>query len=398
MQWNEQCSEWYTEKELLDEVRTSGDWQKEKDKDTTKQSETLRDKRERIILEWYKRKLNRDEVLKIIMWCDGIKLEVKKQLESKILSDFYDQFTMATSNESYQEMDHEYRIYKKTDREYKKKREEVRKKQEESKMEVIENDWKLYEIWMSAMQLEDWSRWKESKLRKAKNKWDELEKRQKEILEGIRKLIVERDQLESRLSIQDEKYWKKMKGKRIVQRSRPRIEPDKLDWQTWREENSENTLKWYKEKYMKILEDKEKHLENLLQQIEKLDMWVSEDTKSEVVRQLRWGLRKEIEVMKEWDEFIKMANEIEEYLEHNLEATKEKLIQLNEDIQKKKEEIQELQAKEERANMDELMKIWEEELKKKEEDFRLQEEYQRIESELNEKITQYEWEKETLKD
>ena len=180
---------------------------------------TPRETREKLIIQWYEKKLNRDELLRVLEW-SGLDDGSKKKYKSEIMQNFYENFEEAKNTEEFKSADAKYREIKKLWRTFEEKSLEINKKKVKS-----ESEWK------------------------AEERWDELEAQQKEIKLEIWELEKEKVKLEASLKTKRAEYWpeftrtiRKPKKNAYIPNSGETIKGE--------------TLKWYKEKYYKILEER----------------------------------------------------------------------------------------------------------------------------------------------
>ena len=390
VEWGEQQWNWakYESDLILDEI-TKKYQQDEDNEDTVIQKEwqknSPREKREKIILERYQTKLNRDGLLKIILLSDAIDEETKKKLKSEILSDFYTEFEKVTSTKEFQELDKDYREIKKTERKKIKKSVELESQKEATEPEILTLDGKLCEIADFAMKLEDGLWLKKRKLKKAKEERNELESRQESLLEWINKIKIEKAQIESNLLIQQRNYG--------IKKERPKIKRKALkeDWLILEKLKSESTFKWYKKIYMELVSDKEKYMNDLLQQIESVDFWISEWKKKEIMEMLKTVLEKELESFKEWDEITKLADETEKWIKDNWKSVMEQIKDLKWKIEEKEIEREDLKSKWTWDDSKDIYKNKHEWFKLQKELLNLKNQYNSIKTELEEKLKKYDW-------
>jgi len=350
------------------------------------ETEAPREEREKVILDRYQKKLNRDELLKIISWSDAIDEETKKKLKSEILSDFYTEFEKVTSTKEFQEFDKKYRELKKTGRKKTKKSAELEAQKGISKPEVEELDKKLFEIANSAMKLEDDSRLKiikSKRLEKAKEEWNILESRLNEILEKVKGIHKEETELIWIYSEKEKKYWKKVERPEIKRKELRKdiVATEKLE--------AESTLLWHRNAYMELIKDKEKYIDELLKEIETTDFWISEEKKKDVIEKLKSALEKDLEIFKEWDEITKLANETEKWLKENWKSIMEQINELKWKIEVKEAEISKLKSKQIGDDSKEIYKNKERKFELKDELLDLKDQYKSIKTELEEKLKKY---------
>ena len=312
---------------------------------------TPREAREKLIIQWYEKKLNRDELLRVLEWSEILNKEDREKIKSEIIKNFYENFEKAKGDEGFKSADAEYRDIKKTKRNLKEKSAELIIKKEESDSKLQEIDSQMLDIAETAMKLENGSWWKKWKLGNANERRDELEAQQKRIKREIWKLKEEKTKLQSLLKEKEENYWPKVE--RTIKKSK------KIGLSETVQESlkKQTTLKWYREKYFQIIQDREEYMKNLLSEIESMDLWISEEKKKEVLEQIKVNLQQEIDSMKWWDEILKMADETGKWLEDNWEEMMKKLLDLKWKIREKENEIEEFESKEKWVRTDEILQI-----------------------------------------
>lgn len=347
-------------------------------------TETPRETREKLIIQWYEKKLNRDELLRVLEWSEILDKKGREKIKSEIIKNFYENFERAKGDEGFKSADAEYRDIKKTKRNLEEKSAELIQKKEESEDEFQEIDSQMLDIAEMAMELENWSRWKKWKLKNTNKKRDELEDQQRKLRQEIWKLREEKADLQSSLKEKEEKYW--LKKKRTINKSK-KIE---LVWTVKKVLKSQTTLEWYREKYFKIIHDREEYMKNLLSEIKNMDLWISEEKKEEVMEQIKVNMQQEIDSMKWWDEILKLADETEKWLEDNWEIVMKKLLDLKWKISEKENDIEKIESKEKWAKTDEILQIREKQFELKKELLELKNEYETVKWEIDEKLKQYE--------
>lgn len=347
-------------------------------------TETPRETREKLIIQWYEKKLNRDELLRVLEWSEILDKEDREKIKSEIIKNFYENFEKAKEDEGFKSADVEYRDIKKIKRNLKEKSAELIQKKEESENEFQEIDSQMLDIAEMAMELENWSRWKKWKLKSTNKKRDELEDQQRRIRQEISKLREEKTALQSSLKEEEEKYW--------LKRERTINKPNKIElvWTVQKTLKTQTTLEWYREKYFQIVQDREEYMKNLLSEIKNMDLWISEEKKKEVLDLVKANMQKEINSMKWWDEILKLADETEKWLEDNWELVMKKLLDLKWKIREKETEIKEIESKEKWARTDEILQLREKQFALKKELLELRNEYETVKWEIDEKLKQYE--------
>lgn len=338
---------------------------------------TPREIRENLIMQWYEKKLNRDELLNVLEWNTIIDAKKKKEIKTAIISEFYENFEKEKENTEFKDAENLYMGIKMSKREIDKKTKELWKLKESKKQELNEIDSAFFEIAKNAMSLDEGWLLKRIKFKKMDEKRNELQKQQKKINGDIYKLQAEKEVLLAELKKHEGIYWPKI--------NRPQIKVKGLDYNKLIDEvKKESTLKWYKDKYAQIIKDKKEYMEKFVAEIENIDLGISENKKKEIVELLKISIAKEIELMKEWDEITKIAEETEKRLEENWWAVMEKIEELEKDIEKKEIEIIDIVERWRFAKADEILKI-------KEEEFQMRKELLKIEDECKALKTEFEW-------
>ena len=75
-------------------------------------TETPREIRESLIMQWYEKKFNRDELLTVLDWSRTIDDGLKKKIKKEIIQNFYENFDKAKEEERFKSADAEYRDIK----------------------------------------------------------------------------------------------------------------------------------------------------------------------------------------------------------------------------------------------------------------------------------------------
>lgn len=344
-------------------------------------TETLREIREKLIIQWYEKKLNRDELLRVLEW-SGLDDGSKKKYKSEIMQNFYENFEEAKNTEEFKSADAKYREIKKLWRTFEEKSLEIIKKKVKSESELKKIDAEILGIAAKSMDLGDGSWWKGRRLWKAEERWDELEAQQKEIKLEIWELEKEKVKLEASLKIKREEYWpeftrtiRKPKKNAYIPNSGETIKGE--------------TLKWYKEKYYKILEDKKNYMKNVLLETKNLDFWIDEEKKKNILEEVEANLRQEIDAMEWWDQYTKSADDAEKWLKDNRKVTMERLSDLQQKIWELEKEIEELENKKDWLEIEEAYKIVQEECGLRIELAREKDEFDTISKELGDRIKIY---------
>ena len=136
-------------------------------------------------MQWYEKKLNRDELLRILEEEVIMDKKSKKELKEGIMKDFYENYEKAKGENEYQIADAEYRDIKRTTRGLKGKKKELEKKKEERRIEIEGIDEEMQGIGQKAMKLENGSWWNKRKLERFKTRRDELDKQERKIKDEI---------------------------------------------------------------------------------------------------------------------------------------------------------------------------------------------------------------------
>ena len=251
-------------------------------------------------------------------------------------------------------------------------------KREGEREELERIDKEMDEITKKAMELENGSWWKRMKYNKADTRWDELDKQEKEIKEEIWKLEKERAEIEASIKEKEERYWGEIER---------RVEKDGIleyEWAQKEDIQDVATLKWYKEEYEQMIKDKEKYIEDFMEEIRKLDLWLGEEKQKEILDRVETDMKEEIEELKKWDETTRLADETEKWLKENWKKEMEKLIGKRREIEEKERKLKEVESQEGEG-------VMEEEYKLKRSLYQLNDEYKLTKTELEEKIKRYDW-------
>jgi len=344
--------------------------------------ETPREIRENLILQRYEKKLNRDELLKVLDWNEIINSEKKNEIKSEILENFYKNYEKAKENNEFQAADELYRKQKTTKKQIEKKEAEMIEMKKSNENKIQDLDDQMLEIAEVALSLEDWSLFKKLKLKRANERRDELQSQQRRINWDIYKLHMDKEKLTAVLKKDEETYWPKtdrpkIKWKRIANIVKAHEELEK-----------QHTLKWYKEKYFQIIKEKEEYLQKFMSEIDSIDLWLSEDKKKEIIDKMKKTMENEIETMKWWDDITKLADETEKRFEGNREIYTKKLKELEREIKEKEDEIKEIEEWE-WTSVDDVLQSREDEFIKRKELLDLQDKYKALKTELEEKLKKY---------
>ena len=342
---------------------------------------TPREIREDLIIEWYRKKLNRDELLRVLEW-SGLDKDIKEKYRSEIIQNFYEKFEEAKDNEKFKSADVKYKTIKKLWRNFEKRSSEIIEKEGESEKLLKDIDREILGIAAMAMDLEDESWWKRWKLGKAKKELDELEAQQKKIRLEIWQLKKEKDKLDASLKAEWEAYWPKLT--RTINEFKKNEEifvPVGVI--------EDITLKWYKEKYYQVIEDKKNYMKNVLSEIKSLDLWIDEEKKKNILEEVEANLKQEIEIMEWWNETIEFANTAEKWLKENWKKVMENLSVLQQEIWEIKEKMGELDNKKEWLNAGEVYEVITKQYELGLELSRKQDEFDTLKKELSEKVERY---------
>lgn len=343
---------------------------------------TPREIREGLIMQWYEKKLNRDELFKVLEWNRIIDEKSKKNLKSEIISEFYENFNKEKEGQEYKDAEDLYKGIRSAKGEIKRKTEEIKELKKRNEQGLKEIDAEFFEIAKNVMSLDDGWLLKRIKLKREDEKRDELQRQQREINKEIYRLQAEKEAMVAKLKEDEEEYWPKIK--------RPKIEWKKISYnRVWQEKKEEMTFKKYKERYVEMLKAKEEYMAKFMAEVEKMDLGISEKKKKDTVELLRKSIKEEIELMKQWDDITKLADETEKWIEENWESSIKKIIELEEEMVEKEREIEEIVAKWEWAKASDVLQIREEEFAKKKELLDLQDKHKAIKAEFEWKLKDY---------
>ena len=345
-----------------------------------------REKRENLILQWYEKKLNRDELLKALDEDVIMDKESKKKLKEEIMKEFYENYER--EKKWYQLVDIEYREIKRAKRQLKSKAEELMMEREKTKWEMKEINEEMWEIAEKAMKLENGSWRNKRKLGRTKARWDELDKRKRQIERKIWKLETEEEELQLLLKNKEEKYW----GEISWSISKPEKIERKMSKEQEESELKEQqvTLKWYKKRYEQMIKDREEYNKKLLWVIREMDLGISEEKKKEVLEKMEADMKKEVEELKEWNETKKIADETEKWLKDNWKTEMENLIWMRKEIEESRKQVKKLELKEKWKNINEVLQIRDEECELMWRVFSLEDKYEQLKSYLQDKLEKYE--------
>ena len=357
---------------------------------------TPRETRENLIMDWHEKKLNRDELLRVLEWCEEIDKPTKDKMEHEIIKNFYENFEAAKHNTEYELANNLNLEIKKNKKLLQKKWEELKNKKRETENNLNESEEWLLDISELAMDLSDGSWWKKWKLRKANAQREELEKKRNKIRKEIWALEVEKMKIEALLKSKEKKYWSK------INRNKKGQTVEKYNWVRVEELEAEKVYRRYKEKYMQMVKDREEYVLSLISQISGMDLWIDEEIKNGMLEKLKWNMMKEIEKMKQWNDQVKEVDKTAKWLEENMEKMIDTLYDLEQQIKEKKEEISIREKQEKRANTEQIVQLKEEEFNLRDELLDLESSYNSIKADLIEHFEKYEgssidWEEELLK-
>ena len=357
-------------------------------------TETPREIRENLIMQWYEKKLNRDELLRVLWWIKSIDKESRKKIEKEIIENFYANYEKAkTEKQWYQWAEELYRgkwdtkgvkwiknDLKRREYELENKRVEVKKKIEDIKSKrlyIAEMRVKFRKAWW-------WERmtWKK-RFNDVWSEWNELKEKERVINDEILKLSKEKKVLEAELNRLESQYWSKIDRKQI------RKTWYLYEWMNMSEVRGELTLKWYKDKYEKMLKDKEEYKEKFLEEMGKIDIWITGDKKKEIMSKIQKWLDEDLENLEKWDRSLRVARDMWKWLEENDSKIMEELSELGKKISEKEEELEGVRVRKNWVEKKDIFKLREEEFKVKQELIGLKQERNNILAEYNEKYEMY---------
>ena len=143
--------------------------------------ETPREIREKLIIQRYEKKLNRDELLRALEQNEILDKNVVKKLKSEIIENFYENFEKAKEDKKYKEADVQYKKTKLTKKQIAIKSKELDDKKKSTQADIKKIEKQMLEIIEKATSLDDRSWWNKLKLKKINAKRDELDKEKKQI-------------------------------------------------------------------------------------------------------------------------------------------------------------------------------------------------------------------------
>ena len=123
-------------------------------------TETPREIRENLIMQWNDKRHNWEELLKILQWCEGIDDSIKKNLKQEMMKNFYNNYEKAKENPEYQQADALYLDIKKTNNSLKRKSAELAQKESKTENDLDQSEQWMLKIAETAMELEDGAWWK----------------------------------------------------------------------------------------------------------------------------------------------------------------------------------------------------------------------------------------------
>lgn len=348
-------------------------------------TETPREIREKLIIQWYEKKLNRDELLRALEQNEILDKNIVKKLKSEILENFYENFEKAKEDEKYKKADAQYKNMKWTKKQIAISAKELAEKKKSAKIEIEKIDKQMLEIIETAANLENWSWLNKLKLKKINEKRDELNKQKKQINWEVFELYKGKLALIASLHEMKELYWPEIE--------RPNVKWKNFDysWKMREELENETTLLWYRKKYFQLIENKEKYVQKFLSEISDLDLWISKEKKTMVLELLKTSMMKELETQKLWDEITKFADETEKRLEDNWKTTMEQLINLKLKIKEIESQVKEIENKEKSATIEEVFMIKEKKYEVQKEIIDIKDKYNSIKNEIDEKLKHYNW-------
>ena len=138
-------------------------------------------------MQWYEKKLNRDELLRVLDENEMMDKESKKKLKEDIMKEFYENYEKAKGEEVYHLADVNYRDMKRTKRQFENKADELARKKGMRRWEIRAIDEEMQGIAQDAMKLEKGGSWwlGKRKLEKARTRRDELDKQERKIKDEI---------------------------------------------------------------------------------------------------------------------------------------------------------------------------------------------------------------------
>ena len=340
--------------------------------------ETPRDVREKIIIEWYEKFLNMNELLGFLRKNKIYDDKSIDELEKRVRLNFFKNFDKAKEDKEFQDVDAAYKKLKTMKRQHKKLQEELiwREKEEAEKKDDV--DKRMLEISNMAMDLQNASWWdfvKKSKRKKIEKERNELENWQK----TFRKLRLENVVLDEDI-------------RKLEEYLGPQKDRSKLRWKSGRKSldfgdlKQETTLKWYKDKFDQMINNRGKILEGF----KDIDYWIDEEIKNEIIEKIGIYIQSLVE-NKESDEILKEVNKIEEYLSSNLDDIIQKLKELEVKILDKKSQLDEVIEKKKTAQSSDLLKYNEMIYNIKSEEIELEDEYNQMKLMINELLIKYDW-------